>query len=73
MASDLVAAVSRCRRHDRTVASTLQGRAWITDIIGPKAIPVIAQYMQVREALDGVVLVPGRLNSLIWRWNAAGV
>jgi hypothetical protein len=40
---DLVAAVCKRCRNMRTVASALQGDAWIRDITAPLSIPVILQ------------------------------
>jgi hypothetical protein len=53
-APHLVAAVSaRCRR-SRTVVDVLANNAWIRDILGALSIPVLVQYLQLREHLVDV-------------------
>jgi hypothetical protein len=49
------------------------GDAWIADITEPRTIPVMAQYVLVREALEGVELTHGRPDNLIWWWSLTGV
>jgi hypothetical protein len=70
MAPDLVA---KHWRRDHTVASAMMGGAWIAHITGPRTIPMMVQYVLVREALEGVELTHGRPDSLIWWWSSTRV
>jgi hypothetical protein len=50
MAPDLLATVHPRRQNKRTVATALQQNAWLHDIVGTLTIPVLMQYVEVRNA-----------------------
>jgi hypothetical protein len=60
------------RRARCTVATAFLGNAWVQDITGPRTVPVMVQYVQVRERLERVVLRHGVQDLLRWRWTASG-
>jgi hypothetical protein len=72
MAPDLVAAVPSRRHARRSVASALAGNAWVQDITGPRTVPVMVQYVQVRERLNQEELRHGVQGALRWRWTTSG-
>jgi hypothetical protein len=53
------------------VRSTLNGNAWLGDIVGPLTLPVIIQYIQIRALVDTVVL-SDKEDSVAWRWSSTG-
>jgi hypothetical protein len=53
------------------VASALAGHSWIQDIQCPLTVLVLAQYLQLRQLLDTVVLRTGLPDRVIWRWSAS--
>jgi hypothetical protein len=69
---ELFAAVPLRRRGRRTLAVGLQADAWIRDIAGPFTVPVIVQYIELRQQVQQVALVPGSQDRLVWRWCASG-
>jgi hypothetical protein len=71
-APDLVDAVLRRIRRQRTVQQALHDAAWIADISGALTIPVLVQYLQLRERLQVVTLQPEVPDSITWRWSACG-
>jgi hypothetical protein len=73
VALNLFEAVARRRRETRTVASALQDHNWIRDITGPCMIPVIMQYLALRQEIQSIVLAPGTPVRFIWRWCLSGV
>jgi hypothetical protein len=72
LAPDLCAAATPRRRARQTVASALQNHAWIQDIIGPLAVPVLLQYLDVRQRLQQVRLSQNVSDRFAWRWSASG-
>jgi hypothetical protein len=71
LASDLLAVVPARRRPRRTVQSALVDNAWLSDVQGPLTVPVIMQYVQVRELVDSFQLMEGD-DMVAWRWCASG-
>jgi hypothetical protein len=73
IAPQLVAAVPcRCLRR-RTVATMLVHHDWVRDTIGALTIPVLVQFLQLRQRLDEVVLQHDpRPDRLVWKWSASG-
>jgi hypothetical protein len=69
LASDLLAIV--LVQHMRTVQSALVDNAWLSDVQGPLTVPVIMQYVQVRELVDSFQLMEGN-NTVAWHWCASG-
>jgi hypothetical protein len=43
-------------RRNRTITATLLDNAWIRDIVGPFTVPILVQYVQLRERLLEVAL-----------------
>ncbi|OEL34948.1 hypothetical protein BAE44_0004033, partial [Dichanthelium oligosanthes] len=69
---ELVDVVPAQRRSRRTVASALQGQAWISDLIDPLTVPVIIQFLQLRQRLQGTVLDPTHQDGVVWKWCPSG-
>ncbi|OEL13592.1 hypothetical protein BAE44_0025387, partial [Dichanthelium oligosanthes] len=69
---DLVETVPVRRQNRRTVTSALQNHTWYSDLLGPLTIPVLVQFLQLVEKLQGVVLDPSRPNRVIWKWCPIG-
>jgi hypothetical protein len=55
-APNLVQVVPQRCRASRSVASALRNGSWIWDITGPRTVPVMIQYVQLRERLQKVAL-----------------
>jgi hypothetical protein len=68
-ASDLVAAVSARCHHSHTVTDALANNAWIRDISGALSIPVLVQYLQLKEHLVDVQLDLATADKTLWRWT----
>jgi hypothetical protein len=71
LAMDLVAVVPKRHRNRRTMRLALSGNAWLRDIAGPLTLPVLLQYVQVRELVDAVQLNDDE-DSVSWRWSHSG-
>jgi hypothetical protein len=56
----------------RTVAAALANDSWIRDISGPLTIPMIVQYLHLRQQLEGVHLDSVVEDRLSWRWSQSG-
>jgi hypothetical protein len=56
IAPHLVAVVPTRRRKHRTVHSALCGNAWLQDVTTPLTLPMLTQYLQVRELIDMILL-----------------
>jgi hypothetical protein len=69
---DLVAATSKANRRCQTVASVLLNQSWVQDITDALTIPVIIQYIEIRQQLQQVQLAPGVADKFLWRWEASG-
>jgi hypothetical protein len=54
------------------VALALVNNSLMQDITGPITVPVLVQYVYVRERLEQVVLRQGVEDTLLWRWSALG-
>jgi hypothetical protein len=62
----------RCRNR-RTVAAVLDQNAWMRDIVGALTVPVLLQYMEVRERMEAMVLNHSTLDATILRWCGSGL
>jgi hypothetical protein len=40
------------------VLSTLSSNVWLWDIVGPLTLPILVQYVQVRELIEAIQLNP---------------
>jgi hypothetical protein len=69
---DHVATVSKRHRSSRSVASALGSNNWWQDITSPRTVPVLVQYVLVRERVEQVVLLPRVEDHLQWRWTTSG-
>jgi hypothetical protein len=67
MSPDLFAAVAPRPRRQKPVANALHNDCWIQDNMGPLMVPVLIQYLQLRERLQGVVLSVERPDKILWR------
>ena len=65
----LFAAVDPQARRTRTVHEALTDRRWIHDITGPLTVPVLVQFIQLVDALQGVALQPETPDRLLWKWT----
>lgn len=72
LAPNLLQAVSCRTRKARTVADGLRNRNWMRDIRGALTIPVLIEYVRLRQLVDSIVLRPDVPDSFIWRWSVTG-
>jgi hypothetical protein len=73
LAPELVAAVPKRRQKSRTVQSGLASNAWIDDVQGALTLPVLRQYLDIRQCVEQVVLNLDSDDRLIWRWSTSGI
>jgi hypothetical protein len=72
LALDLLGMVPARRRGSITVRAALENHAWIRDINNdPLTLPVLIQYMQLRELVD-VVHLTKQEDSVAWKWCPLG-
>jgi hypothetical protein len=71
MAPNMVAAVSRRAIKTHRLALAMVNHAWIADITRALSIPVLVQYLELRQQLDQVLLQVGTQDRLEWRWLAS--
>jgi hypothetical protein len=64
-APDLFVAAHPRRRNSRTVAAALDQNTWLSDIIGALTLPVLLQYVEIRESLDTFQLRPSVHDTMI--------
>jgi hypothetical protein len=50
----------------------LQDQAWISDLTGPLTVPVLVQFVQLRQRLQNFVLHPSLQDRVVWKWCASG-
>jgi hypothetical protein len=72
MMPEFFGAVSARRRAPRTVVMTFNNNSWIHDLTVALTVPVIVQYIHLRQLLDGIVLNPASQNHLLWKWSPSG-
>jgi hypothetical protein len=44
----------------------------IQDVHDPRIIPVLLQYVEIRQRVETVVLEPATEDCLVWRWSSSG-
>jgi hypothetical protein len=69
---DLAQVVSRRRCKTHSVVKALVNGVWIKGVTGPRATPVMMQFMLVFWRLQNVVLNPEAEDKLIWHWDSSG-
>jgi hypothetical protein len=67
VAPAVYALVPKRTRNSRTVRDALINLTWISDFHGALSVPVIAEYLELFQELDQVVLQPGVPDKHIWR------
>ncbi|KAJ1269194.1 hypothetical protein BS78_07G191800 [Paspalum vaginatum] len=72
LAPALLPLVSRRVRSTQTVAIGLTGGRWVRELTGALSVQAIAQYLQLWERLQGVLLLHSVQDRLIWRWTSNG-
>jgi hypothetical protein len=73
VAPGLVATVPVRPRRTRTLCSAMSNNnAWIEDIRGPLMVPLLIQYLEVRQRLGDITLYPVVPDWLQWRWSTSG-
>lgn len=72
LAPHLTTAVRSKITASRTVAEALTNRRWIRDLTGPLSIPVLMEYLQVRNVTYEITLTPNVLDDIRWRWSSSG-
>jgi hypothetical protein len=72
LAPDLVVAVSTTAKKHRTVASAMMDNAWIRDITGALTVPVIMQFIEIRQQLQDTHINGEALDTYWWHWEASG-
>jgi hypothetical protein len=53
--------------------TSLSYNAWLRDIVGVLTLPVLMQYVQVRESLESFVLDPSSPDNTVWCWCSSGI
>jgi hypothetical protein len=56
----------------RLVRDTLPNFQWISDVNGAISVRVIAEFLELCEVLDAVVLQPGIRDRHLWKFSASG-
>jgi hypothetical protein len=54
------------------VDEAITDNSWLMDIQGPLTVPVLIQYIQLREMVEETVLNPEVQDSTLWRWSSSG-
>jgi hypothetical protein len=67
VAPAVYALVPKRTRNSRTVRDALINLTWISDFHDALSVPVIAEYLELFQELDQVVLQPGVPDKHIWR------
>jgi hypothetical protein len=67
VAPAVYALVPKRTRNSRTVRDALINLTWISDFHGALSVPVIAEYLELFQELDQVVLQSGVPDKHIWR------
>ncbi|WVZ76358.1 hypothetical protein U9M48_024338 [Paspalum notatum var. saurae] len=72
LAPNLVLAISKRARKQRTVFQALTNRRWVKDIRGALTVQVLVEYVKVWEMVDDVILQPGVPDNFRWRFTQSG-
>ncbi|WVZ54502.1 hypothetical protein U9M48_005288, partial [Paspalum notatum var. saurae] len=72
MAPNLVLAIFKRTRKQRTVFQALTNRRWVKDIRGALTVQVLVEYVKVWEMVDDVILEPGVPDHFRWRFTQSG-
>jgi hypothetical protein len=56
----------------RLVKDALPNFQWISDVNGAISVRVIAEFLELCEVLDAVVLQPGIRDRHLWKFSASG-
>jgi hypothetical protein len=67
LAPELIAAVAPRRWRQCLVADALHNGAWIRDLTGLLTVPVLIQYLELREQLQGIRLSVNQPDKILWR------
>jgi hypothetical protein len=67
LAPNLFNAVPKRTAKRRTVAQALQNRSWVNDIRGALTVPVLIEYLQLWDMVDGMVLQQQVPNQFTWK------
>jgi hypothetical protein len=68
---ELLAAIPGHAHRQRMMASALDGHVWIRDNTNALMVPVLMQYLTLRQHLDDIALSSGIANKLVWKWTAS--
>lgn len=68
----LCQAVPAKLRRTRTVADALHNNNWRKDITGSLSIPILIDYVRLRQATDAFPLNPEISDKISWRWSPTG-
>jgi hypothetical protein len=69
---ELLAAIPGRAHRQHMVASALDGHVWIRHNTSALMVPVLMQYLTLRQQLDDIALSSGIVNKLVWKWTALG-
>jgi hypothetical protein len=69
---NLLAAVPRRKQNSATVASALPDHAWIRDVCGVATVPILMQYLDLRQWLENWSVHPGMSDHFVWKWCSSG-
>lgn len=72
LAPNLFRTVPKRTAKRRTVAQALQSRTWVGDIKGVLSVPVLLEYLQIWDIMDGIVLQDSELDQFKWKLTQSG-
>jgi hypothetical protein len=70
---DLVNIVPASAKKRHIIATTLVNHSWIQDVTGVLTVPVILQYLDIRQHHQEVQTNPNLPDKFLWRWEASGI
>jgi hypothetical protein len=68
---DVTATVPKLRWKTHSVESGLVQGAWMQDIQGARMLPVLIQYLEIRQRLKTIQLNPESDDRMVWRWTSS--
>lgn len=60
------------RRRKRCVRNALTDMAWVDEVTGAPTAPVLCDFVDLWELLEGIELQPGVPDRFVWRWTPDG-
>jgi hypothetical protein len=72
LAPHLIQNIARRVINRRTIAEAIYNHRWVADIKGALTIPVLVEYVQVRDQVQGVVLQQDVSDTFRWKLTDSG-